>query len=70
MDRIVLDLNRAYVCTRTRYTRYTRCTDIPGIRTADTHTHGGWISEYGDLQDATVEQDLIVCIGWTRGLFE
>ena len=26
MDRIVLDPNRAYVCTRTRYTRYTRCT--------------------------------------------
>ena len=26
MDRIVLDPNRAYVCTRTRYTQYTRCT--------------------------------------------
>ena len=26
MDRIVLDPNRAYVCTRTRYTRCTRCT--------------------------------------------
>ena len=32
MDRIVLDPNRAYVCTRTRYTRYTRCTGHSIIR--------------------------------------
>ena len=31
MDRIVLDPNRAYVCTRTRYTRYTRCTGHIGM---------------------------------------
>ena len=32
MDRIVLDPNRAYVCTRTRYTRYTRCTGHKTIK--------------------------------------
>ena len=35
MDRIVLDPNRAYVCTRTRYTRYTRCTGHNTLNAAD-----------------------------------
>ena len=32
MDQIVLDPSRAYVCTRTRYTRYTRCTGHIGTK--------------------------------------
>ena len=32
MDRIVLDPNLAYVCTRTRHTRYTRCTGHKNFR--------------------------------------